>query len=45
MKQRAVLVTGANGFIGNAVAKAFCRAGWKTFSLIRRNEAAADLAT
>lgn len=35
MKNKLVLITGANGYIGNAVAKAFVRAGWKTFGLIR----------
>lgn len=44
MDQKSVLVTGANGYIGNAVAKAFSRAGWRTFGLIRRPEAAAELA-
>jgi nucleoside-diphosphate-sugar epimerase len=33
-----VLVTGANGYIGNAVARAFVRAGWTTYGLVR-NEA------
>lgn len=42
--QRTVLVTGANGFIGNAVAKAFARAGWKTYGLVRRPGVATDLA-
>jgi nucleoside-diphosphate-sugar epimerase len=38
-----VLVTGANGYIGNAVAKAFNRAGWETYGLIRRAADASDL--
>ncbi|RAO73754.1 uncharacterized protein BHQ10_009766 [Talaromyces amestolkiae] len=38
-----VLVTGANGYIGNAVAKAFNRAGWTTYGLIRRAADASDL--
>lgn len=42
-KRQTVLVTGANGYIGNAVAKAFNRAGWKTYGLIRRDEDAPDL--
>lgn len=42
-KRKTVLVTGANGYIGNAVAKAFNRAGWKTYGLIRREEDAPDL--
>ncbi|CRG91817.1 hypothetical protein PISL3812_08871 [Talaromyces islandicus] len=41
--RKTVLVTGANGYIGNAVAKAFNRAGWKTYGLIRREEDAPDL--
>lgn len=41
--RKSVLVTGANGYIGNAVAKAFNRAGWKTYGLIRRGEDAPDL--
>ncbi|PYH92881.1 NAD(P)-binding protein [Aspergillus ellipticus CBS 707.79] len=44
MRQRTVLVTGANGYIGNAVAKAFNRAGWKTYGLVRRVDDASDLA-
>jgi nucleoside-diphosphate-sugar epimerase len=44
MSYKTVLVTGANGYIGNAVAKAFSRAGWKTFGLIRSREDAAELA-
>lgn len=39
-----VFVTGANGYIGNAIAKAFRDAGWTTYGLIRRAEHAADLA-
>lgn len=42
---RTVLVTGANGYIGSAVSRAFVRAGWKTFGLIRRPEAAKALIT
>ncbi|PWY93469.1 nucleoside-diphosphate-sugar epimerase [Aspergillus sclerotioniger CBS 115572] len=44
MHRRTVLITGANGYIGNAVAKAFARAGWTTYGLIRRAEDASDLA-
>ncbi|WP_206665532.1 NAD-dependent epimerase/dehydratase family protein [Jejubacter calystegiae] len=44
MNQKNVLVTGANGYIGNAVAKAFSRAGWKVYGLIRRPELAQELA-
>lgn len=35
MARRTVLVTAATGFIGNAVARAFVRAGWETYGLIR----------
>lgn len=42
---RTVLVTGANGYIGNAVAKAFVRAGWITYGLVRSPSAAHSLAT
>ena len=42
--RKTVLVTGANGYIGNAVAKSFSRAGWRTFGLVRRREDGADLA-
>ncbi|WP_019995441.1 NAD-dependent epimerase/dehydratase family protein [Aureimonas ureilytica] len=44
MAHKTVLVTGANGYIGNAVAKAFSRAGWRVYGLVRRPEAANDLA-
>ena len=44
VSQRTVLVTGANGYIGNAVAKAFARAGWRTYGLVRREDATGDLA-
>lgn len=43
MPARSVFVTGASGYIGNAVCKAFVRAGWKTFGLIRNSAAADDL--
>ncbi|PRP79650.1 hypothetical protein PROFUN_10550 [Planoprotostelium fungivorum] len=42
---RVALVTGANGSIGNAVARAFVRAGWKTFGLIRNASAISLLST
>lgn len=32
---KTVLVTGANGYIGNAVTQAFVRAGWTTYGLVR----------
>lgn len=41
---RTAFVTGANGYIGNAIAKAFNRAGWKTYGLIRNEKDAPDLA-
>ncbi len=44
MTQKTVLVTGANGYVGNAVARAFARAGWRTFGSVRRERAAGDLA-
>lgn len=44
MKNKTILVTGANGYIGNAVSKAFVRAGWKTYGLIRSEKSALDLA-
>lgn len=40
---RVALVTGANGYIGLAVCRAFTRAGYTVVGLIRRPEAAADL--
>ncbi|CAG9972524.1 unnamed protein product [Clonostachys byssicola] len=36
-------ITGANGYIGAAVCKAFIRAGYRVFGLVRRPESAADL--
>ncbi|KAL6721033.1 hypothetical protein ACLMJK_000133 [Lecanora helva] len=38
-ERKTVLVTGANGYIGNAVARAFVRAGWITYGLVRKAEA------
>ena len=43
-KAKAVLVTGANGYIGNAVARAFVRAGWTTYGLVRNAQARTSLA-
>ncbi|CAJ2499725.1 Uu.00g025780.m01.CDS01 [Anthostomella pinea] len=37
--KKAVFVTGANGYIGSAVCRAFVRAGWKVYGLVRRPEA------
>ena len=42
-KRRSVLVTGANGYIGNSVARAFVRAGWITYGLVRDQETRASL--
>ncbi|KAL7941904.1 hypothetical protein V8C42DRAFT_334037 [Trichoderma barbatum] len=42
---RTVFVTGANGFIGAAVCRAFVAAGWITFGLVRRLEAVEELIT
>lgn len=43
-KQKTVLVTGVTGYIGNAVARAFVRAGWSTYGLVRKESAIASLA-
>lgn len=39
-----VFVTGANGYIGSAVCRAFARAGWRVYGLIRRPSSAPALA-
>ncbi|EQB51841.1 hypothetical protein CGLO_08575 [Colletotrichum gloeosporioides Cg-14] len=44
MAPKTVFVTGANGYIGNAVARAFVAAGWKTYGLVRSPSAATALA-
>ncbi|EFQ35781.1 NAD dependent epimerase/dehydratase [Colletotrichum graminicola] len=44
MAPKTVLVTGANGYIGNAVARAFVAAGWTTYGLVRSLSAATALA-
>jgi nucleoside-diphosphate-sugar epimerase len=41
---RTALIIGANGYIGSAVSRAFVRAGWRVFGLVRRPEAATELA-
>jgi nucleoside-diphosphate-sugar epimerase len=41
---KTALVTGANGYIGNAVARAFIRAGWITYGLLRSTSGAQSLA-
>ncbi|KAF9767273.1 hypothetical protein IL306_000183 [Fusarium sp. DS 682] len=43
-RRRNVLVTGANGYIGSAVSRAFVRAGWNTYGLIRNPQAREELA-
>ncbi|KAI1452012.1 NAD(P)-binding protein [Annulohypoxylon moriforme] len=43
LPKKTVFVTGANGYIGSAVCRAFIRAGWRTYGLIRRPEAASTL--
>lgn len=42
-KAKTVLVTGANGYIGNAVARSFVRAGWTTYGLVRNAETRTSL--
>ncbi|MCJ1460806.1 hypothetical protein MMC28_011188 [Mycoblastus sanguinarius] len=42
-RAKSILVIGANGFLGNAVARAFVRAGWTTWGLVRKAEARAAL--
>lgn len=39
-----VFVTGSNGYIGAAVCRAFNRAGWRVFGLVRRPETALEVA-
>ncbi|KAI1115688.1 NAD(P)-binding protein [Nemania sp. NC0429] len=40
---KTVFVTGAGGFIGFAVSRAFVRAGWRVYGLVRREAAAVPL--
>jgi len=44
MAPNTAFVTGANGYIGNAVARAFVRAGWVTYGLVRSESEAEALA-
>ena len=44
MQTKTVLVTGANGFLGNATAKYFALQGWKTYGMIRSPDHVSDLA-
>ncbi|KIW67811.1 hypothetical protein PV04_07037 [Phialophora macrospora] len=43
MPQPTILVTGANGFLGFAVCRAFSQAGWRTYGLMRKDTIAAEL--
>ncbi|POS69769.1 hypothetical protein DHEL01_v211837 [Diaporthe helianthi] len=43
--RRSVFVTGSNGYIGAAVCRAFNRAGWSVFGLVRREQTALEVAT
>ncbi|KIW48325.1 uncharacterized protein PV06_00927 [Exophiala oligosperma] len=43
MPSKAVLVTGANGFIGYAVCRAFALAGWTTYGLMRSDRSIPEL--
>lgn len=42
--RRSVFVTGSNGYIGAAVCRAFNRAGWRVFGLVRRPQTALEVA-
>ncbi|OAP58652.1 hypothetical protein AYL99_07742 [Fonsecaea erecta] len=42
-RARTVLVTGANGVIGQSVGRAFSQAGWTTYGLLRSPRSAQDL--
>ena len=44
MSLKSVFITGASGFVGNAICKYFALQGWKTYGLIRKPEQAQDLA-
>ncbi|KAI1627523.1 hypothetical protein EDD37DRAFT_656416 [Exophiala viscosa] len=43
MPQKTVLVTGANGFIGYGVCRAFSLAGWTTYGMLRSDKSIPDL--
>ncbi|CRL27822.1 NAD-dependent epimerase/dehydratase [Penicillium camemberti] len=43
-QSQTVLVTGANGYIGNAVCRAFVQAGWIVYGLVRKLDTFSDLA-
>lgn len=42
--QKTVLVTGASGYLGFAVSRAFVRAGWRVYGVTRRASASGSLA-
>jgi nucleoside-diphosphate-sugar epimerase len=44
MSSKTVFLTGANGFIGSNVAKAFSQRGWTTYGLMRSDRSSIDLA-
>lgn len=44
VQSKTVLVTGANGYIGNAACRAFVQAGWTVYGLVRKLDALSDLA-
>ncbi|KXH68870.1 NAD dependent epimerase/dehydratase [Colletotrichum salicis] len=44
MAPKTAFITGANGYIGNAVARSFVAAGWTTYGLVRSLSAATSLA-
>ncbi|KEF55849.1 uncharacterized protein A1O9_07429 [Exophiala aquamarina CBS 119918] len=43
MSRKTAFITGANGFIGSTVAKAFSQRGWLTYGLMRSDRSAMDL--
>lgn len=43
MDTKTVFITGANGFIGSAVARTFSSKGWTTYGLIRHERSALEL--
>ncbi|KAL7904770.1 hypothetical protein GGI35DRAFT_462631 [Trichoderma velutinum] len=43
MATQRVLVTGANGFLGESVCRKFCLEGWETYGLVRSADKAAGL--
>lgn len=43
MASKTVFITGANGYLGSAVARTFAQRGWTTYGLIRRERSALNL--